>query len=168
MKDVKSGVNVALDKALHGGKKGKGGKGKEEEKKVIEHCAIFMAVDYAEWKKQVIEILSQFQFENNKIVGNHIPVIQEKLKGPNAGNAMKFAAFLLEEVAQQGKEKALEVKTPFDELPLLEENKDFIFENMNSIKEVVIARNSDEAVHIEGDKNARDNSQPGKPSVYFY
>ena len=83
-----------------GGKKGKGGKGKEEEKKVIEHCAIFMAVDYAEWKKQVIEILSQFQFENNKIVGNHIPVIQEKLKGPNAGNAMKFAAFLLEEVAQ--------------------------------------------------------------------
>lgn len=53
------------------------------------------------------------------MIGNHVPVILEKLKGPKSGVAMKFAAALLEEVALSGKDKALELKTPFDEIEIL-------------------------------------------------
>jgi hypothetical protein len=35
-----------------------------------------VALEYPDWIKQVIEVLSGFEFDqNNKIVGNHIPVI---------------------------------------------------------------------------------------------
>jgi hypothetical protein len=47
---VKSGVNVALDKAKHGGKKSKGGKGaKQESEKVIESSAVIVALTYPDW-----------------------------------------------------------------------------------------------------------------------
>ncbi len=53
------------------------------------------------------------------------------MKGPKAKEAMKFAAYLLEEASKNGKETAFELKTPFEEVPLLQTNKDFVFENMN-------------------------------------
>lgn len=48
---MKGSVNIALDKAKHGGKKTKGGKGpkKEEEQKVIENSIVFVALEYPEW-----------------------------------------------------------------------------------------------------------------------
>lgn len=48
------------------------------------------------------------------------------MKNPNA---MKFAAFVVKEATVSGKESALELKAPFDEIEILEANKDFIFEN---------------------------------------
>ena len=62
---------------------------------------------------------------------------------------MKFAAFLLEEAATHGKEKALQLKTPFDEVALLKENIEFIFENMTTIKNIDVKRN-DENIDVEG------------------
>ena len=42
---------MALEKAKHGGKKAKGGKGakNEEASKVIENCAVFVALEYPDW-----------------------------------------------------------------------------------------------------------------------
>jgi len=58
LKSVKSSVNVALDKAKHGGKKSKGGKNaKKEDEKVIENCALFVALEYPDWQKATIEVL---------------------------------------------------------------------------------------------------------------
>jgi len=48
-------VNLAFEKAKHGGKKK--GKNDKEEKKVIECCAIFVALEYPDWQKATIEIL---------------------------------------------------------------------------------------------------------------
>jgi hypothetical protein len=81
---------------------------------------------------QTIDIINSFDFdENNKIIGNHVPVILEKLKGPKSGVAMKFASYLIEQVKERGKESALEVKTPFNEIEVIESNTHFIYENLN-------------------------------------
>jgi hypothetical protein len=126
MKIVKSNVRVAIENAKHGGKKGKGGKGgkgAKEEEKVLENCAIFYAIEYPEWQKAVLEILSSFSFdENNKIKGEYIKVIKEKMTGPGAEKNIKFAAFIVKEAESVGKEAALELKTPFVEKEVLENN----------------------------------------------
>lgn len=68
---------MASEKAKQGGKK-KGGKAPakgapEEKKSGPENVAIFVALEYPEWKKQTLEVLSDFQFDkDNKIVGNYI------------------------------------------------------------------------------------------------
>jgi len=51
LKKCKSEVNIALDKAKHGGKKSKAGKAgaKKEEEKPIESCCVFVALDYPDW-----------------------------------------------------------------------------------------------------------------------
>lgn len=55
-----------MEKAKNGGAKNKKkapakGAPKEEEKQPSpENCAIFVALEYPEWKKQVLEILGEF------------------------------------------------------------------------------------------------------------
>ncbi len=80
--------------------------------------------------------------------------------------AIKFAAFVIKEAPSVGKESALELKTPFNEVELLENTKDFVFENMPGLKGVRILTVEDES--IEGTKNAREAALPSKPSIYFY
>lgn len=90
------------------------------------------------------------------------------MKGPHLKNALAFAGYLVKEAETEGKEKALELKTPFDEVELMQQNKDFVFENMNSIKQVQVLINTDESVKVEGDKNLREAAQPRKPATFFY
>lgn len=72
-------------------------------------------------------------------------------------------------MAVHGKEKALELRPPFDEEELLAQNKDFIFENMSQqIKNVSIIKNTDESMTVEGLKNAKEAALPGKPAAFFY
>ena len=56
---------------------------------------------------------------------------------------MKFAAFVLEEGKKVGKEQALQLKVPFDELAVIEGNQVFLFENMPTIKSVKVMLNVD-------------------------
>ena len=62
LKSTKSLVRVAMENAKHGGKKGKKAapkKGAEEEKKSgPENGAIFVAIEYPEFKKKTIEVLA--------------------------------------------------------------------------------------------------------------
>jgi len=60
-------------------------------------------------------------------------------------------------VKLKGKAKALELKTPFFEIDLLKENLDFIFENLNQIKNINVLDQHDQTVKAEGDANAREN-----------
>jgi len=60
---------------------------------------IFVAEDYPEWQKETIEILKQFNFDENGVIqGNHIEKIQTKFSDnkKRAGEANKFAAHILE------------------------------------------------------------------------
>ena len=47
---------MAYDKAKSGGKKGKKG-GKQEEIPPVENCIVFVALEYPDWQKMVIEVL---------------------------------------------------------------------------------------------------------------
>ena len=50
MRSVKSNVRIGMEKAKHGGKKGKAAKGKPAaEEKGIESLAIYVALDYPDW-----------------------------------------------------------------------------------------------------------------------
>lgn len=80
---------------------------------------------------------------------------------------MKFAAHIVKEAEATGKDAALEIKTPFDEKELLEANKDYIFENMPTVKNIQILRN-DDPTEIENSKNSREAALPGKPATFFY
>lgn len=85
-----------------------------------------------------------------------------------AGIAMKFVSFQLDIAKTAGKEAALRLEASFDEKECIEQNKAFLFENMPSIKEVVVMINtSDEAVAIENSQNARESAAPSKPAIFF-
>lgn len=81
---------------------------------------------------------------------------------------MKFAAFVVKEAQSVGKDAALELKAPFSEIELLENTKDFVFENMPTIKGVRILSAQGEDDGIEGAKLSKEASLPTKPSVFFY
>ena len=168
IKSVKSNVRLALEKSK-GGKKGKPVKGKPAaEEKPIENCAVFVALQYPEWQQQVLEILQTFTFdEQNKIQGDFIKIVKDKVTGPKGGMAIKFAAFIVKEAETVGKAAALEVKTPFDERELLMNNREFIFENMPTIKNFKILTTAEEP-ELENSKNSKEAALPGKPSAFFY
>lgn len=52
-------------------------------------------------------------------------------------------------------------------MELLKENKDFVFENMPTLKNIHILRN-DDPIEIENSKNSREAALPGKPAAFFY
>lgn len=58
IKSVKSNVRLAQDKAKHGGKKAPKGGDKGQPAAVAENIAIFVALEYPDWQKQVLEILA--------------------------------------------------------------------------------------------------------------
>lgn len=57
---------------------------------------------------------------------------------------MKFASFQLSIAEQEGKEAALRLEASFDEKECLEQNQKFLFDNMPTIKEVVVLENNSE------------------------
>lgn len=69
----------------------------------------------------------------------------------------------MNEAVVLGKEKALEIKLPFDEVELIKENKDFIFENMKGVKEIRVIHADDESLQADGHKKPL----PGKPVILF-
>lgn len=82
---------------------------------------------------------------------------------------MKFAAFVIQEAGEVGKEQALLQQMPFSEIELLESNKVFLFENMQSIKNISIVTKDHESIEATaGAKQSTDNAVPGKPSIFFY
>lgn len=74
---------------------------------------------------------------------------------------------MVKEAENIGKEAALELKAPFDEVSIIDTNRDFIFENMPGLKEIKIL-SSQAGEEIEGSKNAREAALPSKPSCYFF
>lgn len=168
---MKSNARITLDKCKSGGKKKGGKKGKQEqpaEEKPIESCAVFVAKEYPDWQKQVINVLIQYfaDKEEGKEAVDFIKTIKDQIKGPKCGLALKFAAFMAKETETQGKE-ALKLEAPFDEQQLIESNKVFIFENMNAIKNVRVV--VDEAPEdIPNSANHKENATPLKPVLTFY
>lgn len=83
---------------------------------------------------------------------------------------MKFAAFVLEEGKKVGKEQALQLKVPFDELSVIEGNQVFLFQNMPTIKTVKVLLNVDPTAEetYPDTKQLRESAVPGKPVAHFF
>ena len=127
-----------------------------------------MALEFPDWYKETVQILSRFEFDSDgKIQGNYIAEISAKIQGKQRGEALKKAAFILAEAAQVGKDAALELKTPFNEIDVIDGNREFIFENMPGLKHIQVLP-TDSAVDIENSKVAREQAQPSRPSAYFF
>jgi len=114
LEKTKHSIRQSFDKGLQGGGKKKGKKGKgaaaDEPAKVLTNAVIFIGTKFPDFQVTVLEQLQSCTFdENNKIVDNeHIQKIREAIPDKKAnGLAMKFAAFVLEEAAKEGPEKAL-------------------------------------------------------------
>jgi hypothetical protein len=146
MRAVKGNVRLAMEKAKTGGKKAKA-KPKaqavektEEEKVPFENCAVFIATTYPEWQQKTLEIISSFTFDDkNKIQGNYILAIKEAITDKKLqGNALKFGAFTAKEAEVVGKDAALELQMPFNEVEVIDSNRDFIFENMPGVKNFTV------------------------------
>lgn len=101
---------------------------------MIENCTIFTSFEFPQYQKKVLEILSSFEWADNAIKGDYISKIREEIKGKESGLALKFCAFIVEEAKTVGKEQALQLSLPFNEIDALSNNKVFLFENMPTIK----------------------------------
>lgn len=49
---------------------------------------------------------------------------------------MKFAAFVIKEATEVGKDVALMVSSPFNETELINSNKTYLFENMSTVTNI--------------------------------
>jgi len=147
LQDNKSAFRLSYDKAKSGGKK-KNKKAKQaapEEQKPIENCVIFVGLEHPEYKKQAFEILSGYEFnEQGEIQGDYVQAIRGTIKGPQQGMALKVAAKVVADAVEMGKEQALQLEIPFSEESSINENTNFLFENMPTIKQITVMANSDE------------------------
>lgn len=167
LKNLKSQVHLALEKSRPKGKGGKKGKGApKEEQKNPENCALFVALEYPEWKRKALGILNGVDFdENNKMTGDYKQAFKEAFEGKQVKDAMSFASFAVKEAEQIGKAEAFALTTAFDEKELIEKNRAFVFENY-PIKNRVIKMATEE--DIENSSNIRESAAPSKPSVMFF
>lgn len=91
-----------------GGKKKKGGKGKQpdEPAKLIENCVIFVGTEFPEYQKKVLDILNTLNFVDGEV--DFVKPIKESIPDKKQqGLAMKVAAFKVAEVKETSKEEAL-------------------------------------------------------------
>mmetsp|Transcript_35456 Transcript_35456/g.47923 ORF Transcript_35456/g.47923 Transcript_35456/m.47923 type:complete len:157 (-) Transcript_35456:70-540(-) len=156
---------MSFDKAKSGGKKKKGQPAAD---KVIENCAIFVALEYPELQKKVLELMNNANWEDNKIDAAYKVQVRELIKEKKqASLALGFGSFIEKEALTEGKDIALQMTMSFNELEVLEQSKVFIFDNKASIKNIKFMLASDEE-EIANSKQIRDAALPGKPGIMFY
>jgi len=146
IKSTKAAVSMSLDKAKSGGKKKKGQPAAE---KVIENCAIFVALEYPELQKKVLELMNNATWEDNKIDPAYKVQVRELIKDKKqASLALGFGSFIEKEASTEGKEIALQMTMSFNELEVLEQSKVFIFDNKATIKNIkfMLASNEEEEI----------------------
>jgi hypothetical protein len=83
------------------------------------------------------------------------------------GNALKFGAFTAKEAEVVGKDAALELQMPFDEVEVIDSNRDFIFENMPGVKNITVQLAAAD-FPVDAAKVPKEGALPGKPAFFFY
>ena len=109
LEGTKREIRLALDKAKSGGKrKGKGGKNAPAAEDVpMESCTIAVATSYPEFQQQILQILSEQQWDDAGVIqGNdYINAIRSAITDKKKQQlAQKFAAFVISEASEAGKE----------------------------------------------------------------
>ena len=86
-----------------------------------------------------------------------------------ADNALKFAAYTVQQAEIKGKDQTLQLSIPFNEEQCIEMNKVFLFENMPTITEHLVANveAADNSEKWPNSQQAREKATPGQPNAYF-
>lgn len=148
-------------------KKPKKEKGKKEDKPaiILNKCIIFVAKQYTEQQRKVLETLNKMGLnEKNEIVGDVVANLRTVFDGAALGTAMKFASFCTERAAEVGKE-AFEIAMPFDEKDLLSGNIPFLGLDM-PVKSVEIFEVM-EPCPYEKFKTSKMKATPGHPEICY-
>ena len=161
-------IRLSLEKAKTGGKNKKKGKTDQPEKP-IESCVVFVGLEYPEFQRKTLEIMSKYECKDSELVGDYMKEIRETIKGKEGGIACKFAAFTAEQIKLVGKEQAMQLNLSWSEIDLMQSSKAFLFENMPTIKSIEVMLNTDpRAQAIENSQQIREAAVPGKPTAIFF
>lgn len=170
LKHNKHEFQLAYDKAKLGGKKKK--KGPAGPEKVFDICHIFVGTQFPAYKKQVLEIMKKCPYDKHdgfakdyvEATRNAFPDKKEQ------SEALKYAAFVATEAKHVGKNTALRLEMPFDEVKELKADIPFLFNNqMEKVKMTVhVYKSTDKKVaSIEGAQQAAEHAVPGKPACMY-
>jgi len=140
----------------------------EMKRKTFDNCIVFYAKEYPAEQKNAIEALSEIGFDEDWNP-KHKPIDILKKKFTNKkelGKAMQYAAFLNNEVKEIRSLAPLDLETQYNEKEIIEENKAFIFADIE-VKNIEF-KEKEEGCDVEGSKNSIAAATPGKPSIFFY
>ena len=113
----------------------------------------------------MLKVLSEFEFdEKNVVQGDFGAAVRAAVDEKERKNAMKFAAWIVGEVKKEGK-KALESTMPFDEVQMLRENSEFVFQDLGIESVKVVEVGDEEAADVPA--TAKDGANPGRPVPFF-
>ena len=168
LKACKKSFRDSLNKQMAGKKAKKGKQQKqqpEEEAKKLTACTVVVKKEYPELQQSVLKVLSEFEFdEKNVVQGDFGAAVRAAVDEKERKNAMKFAAWIVGEVKKEGK-KALESTMPFDEVQMLRENSEFVFQDLGIESVKVVEVGDEEAADVPA--TAKDGANPGRPVPFF-
>jgi leucyl-tRNA synthetase len=105
----------------------------EVEKKSFENSVIFYAKEYPEEQQKAIKTLIDIGYDED-FVPKEKPIIHLKAQFKDKkqlGKAMKFAAFVNDEVQEKRSLDPLDLEMPYNEKEIIEQNMEFIFGELN-------------------------------------
>lgn len=155
--------------------KNKQKKGKDEEKpveevekKTYDNCIVFYAKNYPQEQQDVIKAISEIGYDEEWIAKDKpIDTLKTLFKDKKSlGNAMKFAAFVNNEVSEKRSLDPLDLEMSYSEKDVIQQNEEFIFGGIK-VKNIEF-REKNEGCDVEGSANSIQGALPGKPSVFFY
>lgn len=109
LEGTKREIRLSLDKAKSGGKrKGKGGKNAPAAEEVpMESCIVAIGKTFPEFQQKILSVLSAQPWDDNGVIQGqtYIEAIRKAIPDKKQnGIAMKFAAFVIKEATEVGKE----------------------------------------------------------------
>jgi len=142
---------------------------------VAKHGQVFLQSEFPDWQQQILKFLQSCFDDSSKTFPNDL---MKQLKGiigsdpelkKNTKNVMQYAAFMKSEATAGGR-GALDLKLPFDQKQVLEENKVYILTSLalESISFHNVGDNESESNGVPLNEAKMALAAPGKPSIYLY
>lgn len=134
------------------------------------HAVIYVAKEYLPWQQLALKALQALEFDKNgQPPANYINTVRASVEeaGMNKKQmkeTLGFASFQAKEVATRGLE-ALNLATPFDEMQLMLDHKDFICKSLG-IQGVEVFDSENQ--HPYDQTERRKMATPTNPIIFFY
>ena len=101
----------------------------EVEIKTYDNCVVFYAKEYPQEQQEAIKAMREIGYDEDwNPIDKPINILRSKFKNKKAlGNAMKFSAFINDQVLEKRSLSPLDLEMPYNEKEIIEQNMEFIF-----------------------------------------